>query len=660
MGVMIRAVPAAFPKQPAKMLGKLKLKCPFTARIETAKAMNDSLTLNPSKQVIEIGISNLPELSANMIAGGLYALKAETPSARYPLLAGSLRSALKSGLTCTIIVPSKPELFIQRIESFGNFDSRQLLASNQLLVFVMQDEFSKKMFRFGAERFAQELAQYEIPKNSFLIFDQADELLSLHDISLALDQVESLRKWFSEWKLTGLLVFSRATEEHSETINALMDSLTGIARLGGGKDGLEITFEYWQSPDGTLAAQNYQLKMLETGLYEATIRVAPGIQIVGAASAPSMEFKEKVEEGTPHFFYMNPDLSPLAQQVPGVWQHVDTLIGMLHNSRNNPAGMSILSFHRDTQLRELAETVHTLRLNLGRRARIIVQEIDASLRYQNEALLLRLGINLVIHKDVPISRLPLLLESLNGQVFNRDVGINFETALANVLPTRLRGYLSALRFRREVQFLMDRAEMLNIPSVLIVGKPIPGMSTLDVLQNVSLTRAGDLNSSDGESCLIFLNACPESVMRATLDKILGAPAEALFDSIEFFVQNAEITSHLINLLGATERGEFPDYSSLLNRLPDQVHTTVDDTEDRSHLNSSDSKQFPESKRSRAMEAEATAQKSQARASQFKSSLFNPEDNQGFNYNDRSDAPAAVKKTVSWAKRSVPASDSKNS
>jgi len=51
--------------------------------------MNDSIPQAFANQVIEIGIQGLPELSANMIAGGLYALKAETPSARYPLLAGS-------------------------------------------------------------------------------------------------------------------------------------------------------------------------------------------------------------------------------------------------------------------------------------------------------------------------------------------------------------------------------------------------------------------------------------------------------------------------------------------------------------------------------------------------------------------------------------------
>ena len=629
--------------------------------------MNDSQTQVLSNQIIEIGIQGLPELSANMIPGGLYALKAETPSARYPLLAGSLASALKSGLTCTVIVPSKPEVFIQRIESFGSFDAHQLMSEDRLRIFVTQDEFAKKMFRFGADRFAQELAQFEIPENSYLIFDQADELLSLHDVTLALDQVEALRKWFSQWNLTGLLVFSRTTEEHSETINALMDSLTGIARIGGGKDGLEITFEFWQSPDGTLAAQNYNLKTLESGLYEAYTRVTPTAQIVMGGSAP--EFKEEVEQGEPHYFYMDPDLGSLASQIPGVWKHVGTLMGMHSATHSHRTAVSIFSFRRDTQLRELAETVHTMRLNLGRRARIVVQEKDASLRYQNEALLLRLGINLVIHKDVPISRVPLLLESLNGQTFNRDVSINFEQALANVLPTRLRGYLPALRFRREVQFILDRAGALNIPSVLIIGQPIQGVSALDVLQNISLTRAGDLNSSDGASCFVFLNACPESVMQATLNKILGASSEDVFASLEFIVNGTNISNRLTSQLRTTENVEFPDYSHHLGHLSAQENSEAEEPEmaeamavDTPASSASVRGKLMQSKTTRSAHSESDTPPTQTlpSASSFMAPPINPQEPSIFNYNDSPQTSVAGKKIVPRARRSTPASGSKTS
>ncbi|MDO8774918.1 MAG: BcsE family c-di-GMP-binding protein [Burkholderiaceae bacterium] len=521
--------------------------------------MNDPVSPVPLAPIVQIGIRGLPNLTSSMISGGLYVLIAETPSARFPMLAGSLGSALKDELPCTVIAPANPELLIQRIESFGNFNAAELIAANRLQFFVMQAEFATKMFRFGADSFVQELEHFKIPENSYLVFDQADELISLHDISLALDQIDILRKWLIQRRVTALLVFSRVTEARSGTINALMDNLTGIVRLGGDRDGLELTFDYWQSPEGTIAARSYQLATLDSGLYEASTKI-----LSSESALDEGHFVRGGEAGDiePHFFYMDPDLGSLAKQMPGIWQRVDTLVGMMHATRNTRSATSILCFQHDTNLRQLAEAVHTLRLSLGRHAQIVVQEKGASLRYQNEALLLRLGLNLVVHRDVPNSRLPLLLESLSGQIFNRDVGINFEAALASVTPTRLRGYLLPLRFAREVSAILDRAETLNIPCAMIIGKPIQSKTMIDILTHVGLSRPGDLITADGEYCYLFLNACPQSVMLATLERILGASVDAAFDGIRFLVRREEIDPELAALSRAAEQGDLPDYSSL--------------------------------------------------------------------------------------------------
>lgn len=215
----------------------------------------------------------------------------------------------------------------------------------------------------------------------------------------------------------------------------------------------------------------------------------------------------------------------------------------------------------------MAEAVHTLRLSLGRHARIVVQEKGASLRYQNEALLLRLGLNLVVNRDVPISRLPLLLDSLKGQIFSRDVGINFEAALASVLPTRLRGYLAPMRFVREVESILDQAQTLNIPCAMIIGKPGAGMTMTESLTISGLSRPGDLISTDGEYCYLFLNACPQSDMLTTLERILGMPVDAAFDDIHFLIQREEMQVALPVLVRAAEQGDLPDYASIIPASP---------------------------------------------------------------------------------------------
>ncbi len=521
--------------------------------------MNDPATLKPISPAVELGIRGLDNLTNNMIGGGLYILIAETPSARFPILASSLGKAFKDGLSCTIIVPSNPESFIQRIETFDKSITSDSITSRRLQLFVMQDGFSKTVFRYGAEGFVKELDHFQIPESSYLIFDQADELLSLHDVSLSLDQVDVIGKWLTQRQITALLVFSRVTDAHSSTINALMDNLTGIARLGGNRDGLELTFDYWQSPDGTVAAKNYRLITLESGLYEASTKVVSQEQLAGSGSSESAL---EADDAEPHFFYMDPDLNSVAKQMPGVWERVDTLVGMMHATRATRSGTAILRFQPDTSVRQLSETVHTLRLSLGHRAHIVVQEKGASLRYQNEALLLRLGANLVVHKDVPTSRLPLLLESLRGQIFSRDVNINFEAALSSVTPSRLRGYVLPARFVREVTLILDRAETLSVPYAMVIGKPTKGTTMVDVLMRAKLSRSGDLITADGSYCYLFLSACPQTVLLATLERILGGSLDASFHAPRFLVQRAEVEAELAALSRAADLGDLPDYSSL--------------------------------------------------------------------------------------------------
>ncbi len=519
--------------------------------------MNHPITHPSTTSNVGLGIQGLSNLTASMMDGGLYVLVAELPSARFPLLAGGLESALRANRTCNVVVQNNPELFIRRVESFDCFNASELMGTNQLNFFVMQDEFSKKMFRFGADSFVKELEQFEIAENSYLLFDQADELLSLHDISLALDQIDVLSKWFAQRKVTALLVFSRSTSEHAGTINALMDHLTGIARLSGDRDGLEITFDYWQSPEGTITARNYPLLTLDSGLYEATTRTVISKQV---SEEEKIEQKADISDAEPHYFYMDPDLDDMTGQVPGVWQRVDTSIGMMHASRNMRSAMCILSFDGDSNLQQLAETVHSLRVSLGRYARIVVQEKEASLGNQSEALLLRLGVSLVVHRDVPTARMPALLESLDGQVFKRDVDVNFESAVESAFPPKQPAYLPVQAFVREVTASLDRAESVGAPCAMVTGKPMPGMTVVGILTRNVLTRPGDRMTSDGESCYIFLNACPQSEIVVTLEQILGMAVDAAFNDPKLFIHREEIQpelSVLLQISGANRRADEP-------------------------------------------------------------------------------------------------------
>ena len=248
--------------------------------------MDDAIVLTTKAPAVRIGIRGLPDNVNSMLGGGLYVLIAKTTSARFPMLASSIASAFEDGLECTLVVPANPAQFIQRIENLARINTSELVAANRLQLFMLQDNFLKKMFQFGASRFVSELEDFAIPENSYLVFDQADELLSLHDISLAYEQVSVLKEWFAKKGVTALLVFSRLTDAHNSTVNAIMDSLDGIVRLGGEREGLELTFDYWQSPTSVTVARSYQLLTLDTGLYESCTKAVVTMPVMGEEIYP--------------------------------------------------------------------------------------------------------------------------------------------------------------------------------------------------------------------------------------------------------------------------------------------------------------------------------------------------------------------------------------
>jgi cellulose biosynthesis protein BcsE len=530
--------------------------------------MNETLRVPALLPNVRLGVRGLPALTNSLVPGGLYVLIAETASARFPLLSSSLDTALKDGRMCTVVVPGNPEQLVQRLEAVGGLKLQNALLAGKCQMFEAQAEFPKKMFRFGADGFVQELEHFGVNEHGYLIFDQADDLISLHDIGMALEQIEILSQWLREHQVTALLVFLRLTDVHAANLNALMDNLSGIAHLGSDEDGLRLSFDYWQSPEGAVVARHHALGTLDSGLYEVIQRANAAAEsvAVGSSGQPLQGYANAAPPPANEplsYFYMDPDLGSLSSMMPGHWQQVDSLVGMMHATRNHRAPVVIFCYRADTTLRLLTEAVHTLRVNLGPYAQLIVQEKDASLRYQNEALLLRLGLNLVIHRDVSTPRIPLLLGSLAGQMFNRDVDIDFEAALASVMPSRVRGYQPPTAFVREVRVLLERSAMLNIPFVLLTGLPTQGQSMLDVLSLMKLSRAGDLVTADTRQCYVFLHACQQSVALAAMERILGTSVDEVFETLSFHVTRDDVERALDALLHNASAGMALDYTAQL-------------------------------------------------------------------------------------------------
>ena len=218
-----------------------------------------------------IGIRGLEGSPAeHMEQGAAYALDADVSSLRLPVVGACVADALEAGLSCTLVVRSKPDTYLQQLNTPAKFDAVSTIARRQLNVFVMQDEFQKKLFQAGPERMLNELIQSGVPDGSLVVFEHAADLLNLYDPKLAIAQVEAISAWCAKHRIVGLIVFSSVYGRDVVPPEALLDSMSGLACLEQYDSGLRIRFPYWKSGGNLTTGLSAHLSLGGDGYFVAS------------------------------------------------------------------------------------------------------------------------------------------------------------------------------------------------------------------------------------------------------------------------------------------------------------------------------------------------------------------------------------------------------
>lgn len=444
----------------------------------------------------------------SLLPGGVYAVVPQAPPARYPLWALFLPTATQAGRTCHVLTRSDPAEFLDRVQQAGWPQATDAWADETLRIYAMADGFSKLLFRRDVTGLATELVYWGVKPGDCLLVDAADALLSLHDLFLATAQLTKLRAWAKEMQIPVLLNFTLAgAGVEKAALTSLMDHFSGMARLRTDENGPSATLEYWQSGLGTSAERTvwlqeeggaYQPRELtnDATLAEQGLSSSDNTSRTGAAERP-------VWCGTNDPVWSQ----ELQMLMPASWQTFTTIQEVANAAADGRAVLVVLRFDAHESLAALAKDVHNLRSMLGSRARIAVAEHRVSLRYANELVLLRLGADTVIRKDVPLSRWPDVLDSLQSLPARPQPDLDADAALAKAALPQGRGFLLVPAFLAEVRAAMDRGTLLGVPFGLGAIKIRPDRAIGDAVAQTQFRRNGDFISSDGEKLYVLFNAC---------------------------------------------------------------------------------------------------------------------------------------------------------
>ncbi len=251
---------------------------------------------------------------------------------------------------------------------------------------------------------------------------------------------------------------------------------------------------------------------------------------------------------------------------PAHWQVCDTLAAVLEAATDAQAATVILTFERTTPQDLLMQTVYRLRRQSGPRLKIIVRELQVRLRYNEEALIARLGANLIVPIEVSYARFLSMMEIVQSQRYDAGLPSTYEQAVVDGLPQQEAGYLAPQDFARSVTQTLARARSLAIDNVLVRLTLGAGLTALDAMRHCTVKRAGDIYTCDRKTMLVFLFACRESDATQTLERIFALPVGELFSSEHRYISNLAATAAIEDFSKQAASGRLPDLSSQLEQI----------------------------------------------------------------------------------------------
>jgi cellulose biosynthesis protein BcsE len=325
---------------------------------------------------------------------------------------------------------------------------------------------------------------------------------------------------------------------------------TGVAQLQRTHGELLWIVDFWRAGDTLAAGEVRPLRFAPSGRLAAIAD--------GDAAEPARRMKLATDEDR---VVVSRAVLDDGARAPAGWELVDDNAAVVAACTHAQAATAVLAFRSHAQLEAVCAAVHALRRQCGGALKIAVVERDVVLRQQFEMLVLSVGANRVVARDLPLSRMQAAVNALRGQLYARPVAPDYRAALAAALGDSVLGYLPVGAFCLRIRAVLDRGAVLALPHTLAKIALLPGVSHVDALRHCRPRRAGDVVTADAGHLYVFLFACEPADADDALARIFDVPVETLSDRVVCLGQGS-IDTELDALKTENRRAPIADYSDL--------------------------------------------------------------------------------------------------
>lgn len=490
-----------------------------------------------------MGWRELPDDMNALVVGGAYSLSLHHALTHVRTISSILSANLQQQRPCALLTPMAPETFLKRCPAAQQKMMRAAVEQKSLLIFTVLGDAQKNIVRFGPQRLLAELAAAGIDDSRLIIVDQAETLFSLHHQENAKTQLSSFLQWLQQHDCTGIFLFSKVSEDSalSWTHYLLTEGMNGSAHLDHDRGETELWIDFWQTPQTTLGEHHIRLP---NGLLSGQPRkpeVTPSIPLLRltprtrAESAPSDQADDASD-----LYYLETLHLPAGMLKSWRTKPVSSLLELVQATRHARHAAVLIAVDRNSDWLQLAQAVHAIRSQAGATVRIVILDQARCIRYQHEALMLRVGANLVLRAADALTRLPLMLDSLQSQYFRLSETVSLEDAVAGATPPPLKGYVPPLVFCKMAQESLVRARALALPCILIaLPYPLP-QEFFSSLEDSHFSREGDLLTIVSRHCYLFLYGCVTQDYQALLQRLIGNGATISLDALTILNEETAI------------------------------------------------------------------------------------------------------------------------
>lgn len=213
------------------------------------------------------------------------------------------------------------------------------------------------------------------------------------------------------------------------------------------------------------------------------------------------------------------------------WRLFDNQDALYQAALQASAATVVFGLPDSGQLLALARRLHQLRRLRGAGLKLVVREMQSSLRHSDERLLMACGLNAIVPFGASLSTLLNTLEGLQGQRYRRHVPEDFSTLQSGLQPLQARGYVPRARFCQLVTTLVENPALPeNDKGVLVALRPVPQLRPEQALTLCKPRRFGDLATLAGDRLYLFLFACHFTDLDTALKSIFRLPFDEVFSN----------------------------------------------------------------------------------------------------------------------------------